>query len=350
MKIVNMNLTIIFSTHNSKQEYVDGAINSILNQTNQNFEVLIVDDASNEECVKMLEDIAKSDDRISLFHQEMNKGVSASRNLGIEKAKGEYVTFLDDDDYLKDDFVDRMLSEVSKDNVDILTCNFEKKTGIVFEVNPYETENGKIYTDKGELEKIAACVIDPKTVGTGMRLLMLGSAWGKVYRRQFLLDNPEVRYPEGMMGGEDAVFFIKALQTQNSPRVKMIKDALYVYRKNEESYTVGYQPKLPEQNEERLRWFYKLSQGHPLMERATKRNACYAIMDMCSVYLADEKCPIKDKKKYLKDTLKRPEYRKALESLGELGYDFSKRMIYTFAKVGLVTPVLMAGRIYRKSK
>lgn len=343
-------LTIIFSTHNSKKKYVEEAINSIFRQTNQDFEVLIVDDASNDECVHMLEEIANSDERISFYHQKENVGVSVNRNLGIKKASGEYITFLDDDDYLKSDFIEKMLTSAKKSEADIVTCNFEKRIGDEFILNPYNIEDEKENSSQSDLEKIAACVIDPKTKDTGMELLMLGSAWGKVYKRQFLLDNPDVRYPEGMMGGEDAVFFIKALQAKRTPKVEMISDALYVYRKNEASYTVGYQPKLPEQNMERLKWFYRLSEGHPLMVIATKRNACYAIMDMCSVYLADERCPINNKNKYLKKVLEEPEYKKALEGLNELGYNFPKKLIYYFAKIGFVYPVLLAGKIYRSRK
>lgn len=343
-------LTIILSTHNSKKEYFGEAINSILNQTDQNFEVLIVDDASNDECVHMLKEKAQTDDRIKFFHQNENVGVSVNRNLGIEKATGEYVVFLDDDDYLKSDFVEKMSVSAKMSDADIVVCNFEKKIGDELILNPFNAEDGKVYTDSEELEKIAACVIDPKTEGTDIELFMLGSAWGKMYKRQFLLDNSDVRFPEGMMGGEDAVFFIMALLSGASPKVKLIADALYVYRKNEASYTVGYQPKLPEQNMERLKWFYSLSKGKIIMEMATKRNACYAIIDMCSMYLTDKNCPVKNKRKYLKEVLQQMEYKTALDSLNELGYNLPKRVLYLFAKKGFVVPVLLAGKIYRKTK
>jgi len=341
--------SIVFTAHNSNEAYVKEAINSILNQKNQDFEVLIMDDASDSKTFDMLESIAKSDDRISVFHQKENVGVSVNRNLGIEKAKGDYITFLDDDDYLLPEFVSKMLSAAEDADSDIVTCNFIKKTGDTQSINPYLAKEG-IFRETPRLEKVAATVIDPKTVGTDMELLMLGSAWGKVYKRQFLVKNTDVRFPEGMMGGEDAVFFIKALQTKEPPVLRMLSEALYVYRKNDDSFTVGYQPKLPGQNLERIRWFYELSQGHPIMEKATKRNVCYAIMDMCSVYLAAPECPEKNKKQFLRETLLQPEYKKALDDLSELGYGFGKRLIYSFAKKGFLTPVLLAGKIYRKRK
>ena len=349
-KRVNKITSIVFTTHNSEESYIKEAINSILRQTNQDFEVLIMDDASNDKCAAMLDSIAVSDDRIQVFHQNENVGVSVNRNLGIEKAEGYYITFVDDDDYLCPKFLSKLVSEAETNDADIVTCNFTKKQGEQEIINPYNAKENAVYNTWEELEKVAATVIDPKTEGTDMQLLMLGSAWGKLYKREFLLHNKEVRFPVGMMGGEDAVFFIKALQAENPPILKMISDALYVYRKNEASYTVGYQPKLPEENLARIKKFYELSQGHILMEKATKRNACYAIIDMCSVYLSAPECPVENKKKFLKETLSLPEYQKALESLADLGYGFGKRLIYNFAKNGIVTPVILVGKVYRLKK
>lgn len=342
--------SIVLTTHNSNENFVKETINSILNQTNQDFEVLIMDDASNDECAAMLDSIAASDDRIRLFRQKENVGVSVNRNLGIKKAEGYYITFVDDDDYICQDFLSKLVLEAEKSEADIVTCNFIKKQGEQEIINPYNARENVVYSTFEELEKVAATVIDPKTEGTGMQLLMLGSAWGKLYKREFLLNNEEARFPAGMMGGEDAVFFIKALQAENPPILKMISDALYVYRKNEASYTVGYQPKLPEENLARIKKFYELSQGHFLMEKATKRNVCYAIMDMCSVYLAAPECPINNKKEFLKETLALPEYKNALADLSDLGYGFGKKLIYTFAKCGFLTPVLLAGKLYRNTK
>lgn len=321
-----------------------------MNQTNQDFEILIMDDASGDSCLKILEDIASKDERIKLYHQKENVGVSVNRNLGIEKAEGYYITFIDDDDYLKPEFLSKLVSEATVHDADIVTCNFIKKQGEQETINPYCAKENAIYNTSEELERVAAAVIDPKTEGTNMQLLMLGSAWGKLYRREFLLNNSEVRFPIGMMGGEDAVFFIRALQTKISPKLKMISDALYVYRKNDASYTVGFQPKLPEENLARIRMFYDLSQGKSIMEKATKRNACYAIMDMCSVYLAAPECPEKNKRQFLKETLSLPEYKKALADLSDLGYGFEKKLIYTFAKCGFLTLVLLAGKFYRRKK
>lgn len=321
-----------------------------MNQTYQDFEILIMDDASNDASLNLLKDIAAKDERIRLYSRQDNAGVSVNRNQGIEKARGYYVTFMDDDDYLEPEFLSKMVGEAEKADADIVTCNFIKEYGDKKIINPYCVKE-KVKTGTiEELEKVAATVIDPKTDGTDMQLLMLGSAWGKLYKRDFLLDNAEIRFPGGMMGGEDAVFFIKALQAKKPPVLKMISDALYVYRKNEASYTVGFQPKLPEENLARIKMFYSLSQGHPLMEKATKRNVCYAIMDMCSVYLTAPECPVNNKRKFLKETLSLPEYKKALDDLSNLGYDFGKKMIYTCAKLGILTPVLLAGKLYRNSK
>ena len=90
------------------EEYLDECMNSLINQTLKEIEIICVDDGSPDNCGKMLDEYAKYDDRITVVHQK-NQGVSAARNAGINLAKGEYLTFVDPDDYVKLDTYEYLL-------------------------------------------------------------------------------------------------------------------------------------------------------------------------------------------------------------------------------------------------
>ncbi|MCR4610514.1 MAG: glycosyltransferase, partial [Lachnospiraceae bacterium] len=98
----NLLISAIVPVYNTPTEYLEECINSILSQTYTHFELILVDDGSNESCAKLLDDYASKDSRINVIHQP-NGGVSAARNNGIEHVTGQVLTFVDSDDSLKPD-------------------------------------------------------------------------------------------------------------------------------------------------------------------------------------------------------------------------------------------------------
>ena len=90
------------------EPYINHCVDSILAQTYRDFELILVDDGSPDNCGKICDEYAKQDSRVHVIHQE-NKGVSAARNAGISLAKGEYISFIDGDDYVEKDFFERII-------------------------------------------------------------------------------------------------------------------------------------------------------------------------------------------------------------------------------------------------
>ena len=91
-------ITLIIPIYNV-EAYLDECIQSVVGQTYENLEIILVDDGSEDKCPEMCDEWAKKDDRITVIHQE-NKGLSAARNAGIDIARGEYVYFVDSDNYI----------------------------------------------------------------------------------------------------------------------------------------------------------------------------------------------------------------------------------------------------------
>lgn len=108
-------ISIIIPIYNS-EKYIDKCVKSVLNQTYKDFELLIIDDGSNDNSAQICDEFAASDSRIRVIHKK-NEGVSVARNTGIELARGEYITFIDSDDYYEKDFLINAITKI--ENVDM---------------------------------------------------------------------------------------------------------------------------------------------------------------------------------------------------------------------------------------
>ena len=122
-----MKLSIVVPVYNVER-YLDNTITHILNQTYKNLEIILVDDGSPDKSGAMAEEYAKMDERVKCFHKE-NGGLSDARNFGLSNMTGEYVTFIDSDDYIRADFIGCMYQKLVKDASDLVIC-MEKKTAL----------------------------------------------------------------------------------------------------------------------------------------------------------------------------------------------------------------------------
>lgn len=151
-------VSIIVPTHN-RVEKLKRALDSILKQTYSEIEVIVVDDGSTDSTWDILKEYQEKDKRIIPIHQE-NKGVSVARNVGIQKATGTYVNFVDDDDFIEKDIIEKLVKKIKKEKVDLLRYNCYYST----EENPKETignmagyANRKV--EKEQLEEVRKKII-----------------------------------------------------------------------------------------------------------------------------------------------------------------------------------------------
>ena len=135
------------------EEYLDKCVESIVNQTYKNLEIILVDDGSPDNCPKMCDEWAKKDKRIKVIHKE-NGGLSDARNTGIDIAKGEYITFIDSDDYIEYNYVDFLYKNLDENKADISMgkqyVRYPEKvintgSGKVYIVNPHDCFDKLLY-------------------------------------------------------------------------------------------------------------------------------------------------------------------------------------------------------------
>ena len=159
------------------EDYLDRCVDSIINQTYKNLEIILVDDGSPDNCPKMCDDYAKIDNRIKVVHKE-NGGLSDARNAGMKVATGEYVSFIDSDDYVSLDFYETLLQTMIDNDSDIVECGVVKFY-----------ENGKFdeYSDDQMIKNF-------NTVDGLEGLINENSfhqyVWNKLYKSSIALDIP----------------------------------------------------------------------------------------------------------------------------------------------------------------
>ena len=190
-------VSIIIPAYNTAQ-YIHRAIGSSIRQTHKNIEILIIDDGSTDETLRVAEYFAGTDSRIRVLTQK-NAGVSAARNHGINEAKGKYICFLDADDWLEDNAIELLL-DAQNEHPDKMICadyylNVEVegstllRNGSIGKMTPSRTLNMR---DVAE----TYCYLQKPDVFHVLH--------AKLFRTPF-----SARFPEGLMNGEDGVFFIR---------------------------------------------------------------------------------------------------------------------------------------------
>lgn len=139
-------VSIIIPVYNSAK-YLQTCLESVLTQTYQNLEIILVDDGSTDESTKLVDDYKKSNSKIKAIHQD-NAGLSSARNSGLKIATGDYVTFIDSDDQVEPGMLEDMLNAISKTDATIAVCSFKEiyEDGRTVHFNPDSVHEKTTYT------------------------------------------------------------------------------------------------------------------------------------------------------------------------------------------------------------
>lgn len=202
------------------ERYLNACVDSILNQTYSNLEIILVDDGSPDKCPEICDEYAKHDDRIKVIHQE-NGGLSAARNSGIAAAHGEFLTFIDSDDFVAENYVKLLYNGMFRFDADISIatfCTFSKEDEL------------KIYCNDLPFEEIAKEECFRRYCALKAELSMsFISACNKLYKKGLFAT---VRFPVGKLY-EDAFTTYKLLD--DAKKIVFTPTQLYFYRLNPQS-------------------------------------------------------------------------------------------------------------------
>lgn len=177
------------------EDYLERCIESVRNQTYTNIEIILVDDGSPDACPQICDRYARQDARIKVIHKE-NGGLSDARNRGIDAAKGEYIGFVDSDDYIHPEMYMELWQSMKKTGADIAACGVEKVSADSKpDVQQIKNNAVNVYTGRQAVENIF----------DGTLYLQSVVAWNKLYKKE-LFEN--VRYPVGKIHEDEFTTYV----------------------------------------------------------------------------------------------------------------------------------------------
>lgn len=202
---------------NNEEAYIKRCIDSILKQTYENLQIIIVDDGSYDKSAIICDEYIEKDNRIEVYHIE-NGGIAEARNYGITKAKGDYILFVDGDDWVKKNYVSRLVDCMEKNDADMVICRYFKVWKNIF-VPCEKIDDIRSFTGAEYLENTL------KDAGHHY----FGVIWNKIYKRKVINDN-NLCFKTGVRIGEDFIFNIN--YWGKCRKVVTISDMLYYYNKS----------------------------------------------------------------------------------------------------------------------
>lgn len=328
-------ISIIVPIYRIPENYLRKCIMSLINQTLKEIEIILIDDASPDNCGEICDEYKQLDERIKVIHNEKNEGVSVARNIGIEISKSEWISFVDSDDWVEKDMFEKLyqISNTKFKSSDIICCdcyaNYENK----------EVKN-KFYNKEGILSKEDIEQLQLQSIVKGISKYFpkessIGVPWAKLYRRSFL-KNKNLKFIYKMERMQDAIFNLYAFQEAKEVSYCNIK--LYHYRKNDNSIvnrfskeTIKYYEKFIDETKE----FIKKYDKNEKFIKAIDLKIIISIDNFLYNYYFHKKNNNKFEitKKELINLLKKELYQKAIE---EVDYNllslYKKIMLYLLEK------------------
>lgn len=297
-------ISVIIPIYNV-EKYIERCLKSILKQSYENFEIIAVDDGSKDGSGKICDLMAETDSRIRVFHIE-NGGAGNARNFGMEQAVGDYIMFMDSDDYLMSGCFERMLGVANKHNLDMVQCSYITGKQNDFDKIPQRKNALILSTNQAfETRKINICV------------------WGKLCKKEILKN---CRYPAKSLF-DDEFFTYKLIYA--AKKIGYIDEAFYYYYQSDNSIM-----RVPKRNvplgyiaayEERIA-FFKERDEQNLVGISHKE---LAIRLMLSFFKARKCIDFKENKELIIQKF-RQEYKDGLKYAGNLKEKISLFLFYVF--------------------
>lgn len=213
-------LSIIVPCYNV-EKYIDRCLDSLLQQSNHDFKAIIIDDGSTDFTAQIIQSYCKEYPELFEYHKKENGGIANARNFGLDLVDTEYFGFLDSDDYVKKDFVEKMLNKMIQCQSDVVICGFE-------------------WTYESSSKKNSVTLEGPYLPGKEMMLGLFATLWNKIYKTDFIRKT-ELRFPDGYRY-EDASFLYRLVPFVRS--VAFVEEPLIYYVQREGSITHTHNEKV----------------------------------------------------------------------------------------------------------
>ncbi len=219
-------ISVIMPVYNV-EEYLNECLDSVTQQTLKDIEIICIDDGSTDNSLKILNEYAQKDPRIKIITKK-NEGQAIARNIGIKEAQGEYVAFVDSDDFIEPDMFEKLYSKAKDNNLDLAMCKiatYDNQTGEIkdnvwyYMLGVFRDFEKDIFTHKDTKEFTCNISVTP---------------YNKIYKNSLLKEN-DILFPEGLIFEDEKFFFDTYLRAK---KVSIVDEFLYYYRVNRKGSTV----------------------------------------------------------------------------------------------------------------
>lgn len=333
------------------ENYLKKCLDSILNQTHKNLEVILVDDGSKDKSLEICNEYKKADSRVFVISQE-NSGASSARNAGIDKATGDFIYFIDSDDWIELIAIEELVCEIEKNNLDCVGFNYVKEYDSYSVKNPSFVLEEKIYSGESCQE------ITRKAIGLlGEELKhiesfnFLASPCTKIYKRSIIADNNIYFEDIKKLGSfEDGLFNIAFFSHCNSFMYK--NNYYYHYRKtNSQSITFSYREDVLNKQLKQLSLIKEIVDidTNSLFSEAYQNRIAFISMEyFVNIAMSDKK--FSEKYREIKVLFKNSEYSSALKKFSLKNLSLKWKLYYFFAKYKIVLGIYLLSTIIVKIK
>lgn len=212
-----MMISVIIPVYNS-EKYLERCISSVLEQTYKDFEVILIDDGSTDSSGAICDEWQRKDVRIKVFHKA-NEGLSATRNFALDKVNGDYIAWVDSDDYVASCYLEVMLRELENNHADMVMCGFYADIDGEIVLEEREGFAQAVYTGEEFLQRVY-------TYG------LFSVVWNKLVRADAYT---KISFPEGRIFEDSSI--MREL-VHGFSRIIVIEEPLYYYRRHSESITM----------------------------------------------------------------------------------------------------------------
>ena len=312
--------------------YLKECIESIINQTYKNIEIILVNDGMTPESYEYLKTLR--DKRIKIIGDK-NKGVSYARNLGIENAAGEYITFIDSDDYIEIDYCKKMLDKIKLEKADCVVCGYNR-----------------VYNDNKEVLNCDAKWKKLNSQEFLSKVLTVQSALGFVHMKLLktnILKKNNINFNISLTHAEDAEFCVRLSKYIN--KIVKINEPLYNYRFNSESAVRKFDK---EYSNKYLKSLLETKKNIDINNKELNQlynnyviyHVLLVIVNYC--FHPNYSKKIKDKYKCLKEICNIKEYKEAIKKSNYIGLSFSRKITLFTVKYKLYIFTMVIALIRQK--
>jgi glycosyltransferase involved in cell wall biosynthesis len=340
MTMQNPKISVIVPIYN-KASFLQKSINSILEQTEKNIEIILIDDGSTDNSPKICEEFAKKNSRI-IFKRKENQGLTATRNYGRKFANGDYIAFVDPDDFIEANAYEQMLK--CSNNADIilsgLVHEFGKKKNL--QTMPQNLNN---FYENDCIRKfiLPIFLVYGNGLGKNMPLLQFGIA---LFKRTFL-DEQNISSDEKITYSEDWLFFLEALLKAKSVAIE--HKAYYHYVHNAQGLTENYNPKLVLDYVEVLRKLNKMGIFEYVPQQYRKHpNLAYDYLLHSIMNLSGSKEPIFVLHKKVRNILNMDYFNCLEKKINPSNIFLKRRILFYFVKFRLSLLLILSYKLKRK--